>query len=90
VPLADASRDAIEVLTKNSNTTAAMRLKQISPFMRSPRVVTDLHLRRLGPGHPGAIVSLATQRQSGPDYYQARLGRFRTLSHVTVEVQRQR
>jgi cation diffusion facilitator family transporter len=51
--------------------------------------LTDLHLWRLGPGHLGAIVSVATQQQRGPDYYQALLGRFRALSHVTVEVQRQ-
>ena len=49
--------------------------------------LTDLHLWRLGPGHLGAIVSVATQRQRGPDYYQALLRRFRALSHVTVEVQ---
>jgi Co/Zn/Cd efflux system component len=51
--------------------------------------LTDFHLWRLGPGHLGAIVSVATQRQRGPDYYQTLLGRFRALSHVTVEVQRQ-
>jgi cation diffusion facilitator family transporter len=51
--------------------------------------LTDLHLWRLGPGHLGAIISVATSQQRGPDYYQALLGRFRALSHVTVEVQRQ-
>jgi cation diffusion facilitator family transporter len=51
--------------------------------------LTDLHLWRLGPGHLGVIVSVATQQERGPDYYQALLGRFRALSHVTVEVQRQ-
>jgi cation diffusion facilitator family transporter len=51
--------------------------------------LTDLHLWRLGPGHLGAIVSVATRQERGPDYYQALLGRFRALSHVTVEVQRQ-
>jgi cation diffusion facilitator family transporter len=50
--------------------------------------LTDLHLWRLGPGHLGAIVSVATRQERGPDYYQALLGRFRALSHVTVEVQR--
>jgi cation diffusion facilitator family transporter len=50
--------------------------------------LTDLHLWRLGPGHLGVIVSVATRRERGPDYYQALLGRFRALSHVTVEVQR--
>jgi cation diffusion facilitator family transporter len=50
--------------------------------------LTDLHLWRLGPGHLGAIISVATSEQRGPNYYQALLGRFRALSHVTVEVQR--
>jgi cation diffusion facilitator family transporter len=51
--------------------------------------LTDLHLWRLGPGHLGAILSVATRRQREPDYYQALLGRFRGLSHVTVQVQHQ-
>src|SRR5208337_1439095 len=33
--------------------------------------LTDLHLWRLGPGHLGAILSVATQRPRGPDYYQS-------------------
>jgi cation diffusion facilitator family transporter len=49
--------------------------------------LTDFHVWRLGPGHLGAIVSVTTHEQRGPDYYQARLARFRSLSHVTVEVQ---
>jgi cation diffusion facilitator family transporter len=51
--------------------------------------LTDLHLWRLGPGHLGAILSVATRRQRGVDYYQSLLRRFRALSHVTVQVQRQ-
>jgi len=51
--------------------------------------LTDLHLWRLGPGHLAAILSVATQRQRGPEYYQALLRRFRALSHVTVQVQKQ-
>jgi cation diffusion facilitator family transporter len=51
--------------------------------------LTDLHLWRLGPGHLGAILSVATRRQRGADYYLSLLRRFRTLSHVTVQVQRQ-
>jgi cation diffusion facilitator family transporter len=49
--------------------------------------LTDLHLWRLGPGHLGAIVSVATQRERGPEYYRSLLSRFRALSHVTVQVQ---
>jgi cation diffusion facilitator family transporter len=51
--------------------------------------LTDLHLWRLGPGHLGAIVAVATQRPRGAVYYQSLLKRFRTLSHVTVQVQQQ-
>jgi cation diffusion facilitator family transporter len=46
----------------------------------------DSHLWRLGPGHLGAILSITTAKQRAPEYYQRLLGRFRTLSHVTVEV----
>ncbi len=49
--------------------------------------VTDLHLWRLGPGHLGAIVSIATSAQRGPAHYRQRLAHFADLSHVTVEVQ---
>ena len=48
----------------------------------------DFHLWRLGPGHLGAILCVATQQpQRNPAYYQSLLTRFRALSHVTVEVQ---
>jgi cation diffusion facilitator family transporter len=51
--------------------------------------LADLHLWRLGPGHLGAIVSVATAHAGrGPDHYRAQLARFPTLSHVTIEVQR--
>jgi cation diffusion facilitator family transporter len=49
--------------------------------------LADLHLWRLGPGHLGAIVCVSTSEARGPDYYRARLSRFRSLSHLTVEVQ---
>jgi cation diffusion facilitator family transporter len=49
--------------------------------------LTDFHVWRLGPGHLGAILSIATNRQRGPEYYQSLLSRFRSLSHVTIEVQ---
>jgi cation diffusion facilitator family transporter len=49
--------------------------------------VTDLHLWRLGPGHLGAIVSVATSGTREPAHYRQRLEKFADLSHVTVEVQ---
>ena len=50
--------------------------------------LADLHLWRLGPGHLGAIISVVTAvPQRGPEFYRARLGRFGSLSHITIEVQ---
>lgn len=48
--------------------------------------VSDLHLWRLGPGHLGAIISVVTSQAREADYYRTRLARFRSLSHLTVEV----
>ena len=48
--------------------------------------ISDLHLWRLGPGHLGAIVCVATQQARDADYYRAKLARFRSLSHLTIEV----
>jgi Co/Zn/Cd efflux system component len=50
--------------------------------------VTDLHLWRLGPGHLGAIVSVATTGVREAAHYRQRLAGFADLSHVTIEVQR--
>ena len=52
--------------------------------------VTDLHLWRLGPGHLGAIVSVATTKPHEAAHYRQRLTAFADLSHVTVEVQHAR
>jgi cation diffusion facilitator family transporter len=47
--------------------------------------VVDLHLWRLGPGHLGAIVCIATASSRAPDFYRSRLERFPSLSHLTIE-----
>jgi Co/Zn/Cd efflux system component len=52
--------------------------------------LADLHLWRLGPGHLGAIVSVCTRNPRDPAYYKAKLARFRSLSHLTIEVQGRR
>jgi cation diffusion facilitator family transporter len=51
--------------------------------------LADLHLWRLGPGHLGAIVSVRPAPAGHPstDYYRAKLARFSSLSHVTIEIQ---
>jgi cation diffusion facilitator family transporter len=50
--------------------------------------VTDLHLWRLGPGHMGAIVSVATHSSRDAGVYRQRLAGLPSLSHLTVEVVR--
>jgi cation diffusion facilitator family transporter len=48
--------------------------------------LTDIHVWRLGPGHLGVIVSVATASDRGATYYHSRLARFANVSHLTVEV----
>jgi cation diffusion facilitator family transporter len=50
--------------------------------------LTDLHLWRLGPGHLGVVVSVVTRKPRDAAFYRTALSRFKTLSHVTVEVTR--
>jgi cation diffusion facilitator family transporter len=50
--------------------------------------LADLHLWRLGPGHLGAIISVVTSKGRDAEYYRNRLARFKSLSHLTVEVAR--
>jgi cation diffusion facilitator family transporter len=50
--------------------------------------LADLHVWRLGPGHLGAIISVLTDAPRDAEFYRSRLSRFRTLSHVTIEVRR--
>jgi cation diffusion facilitator family transporter len=52
--------------------------------------VMDLHLWRLGPGHLGAIVCVATTKPHEAAHYRQRLAGFADLSHITVEVLRAR
>ena len=51
----------------------------------------DLHVWRLGPGHFGAVVSLASQvAQREPVFYHEVMRQFKGLSHITVEVHHSR
>ncbi len=50
--------------------------------------VADLHLWRLGPGHLGAVVSVVTPSERCEADYRTKLARFRSLSHLTIEVRR--
>jgi cation diffusion facilitator family transporter len=73
------------LLDMNPDQSMAQRMRDV--IETDGDRLTDLHLWRLGPGHLGAIVSVATRQQRGPEYYQSLLGRFRSLSHVTIQVQ---
>jgi len=49
--------------------------------------LADLHLWRLGPGHLGAVISVVTNDvKRDQQFYRKRLSRFRSLSHLTIEV----
>lgn len=48
--------------------------------------VVDLHLWRLGPGHLGAVLAVATSKPRDALFYRDRLRSFDCLSHITVEV----
>jgi cation diffusion facilitator family transporter len=50
--------------------------------------LADLHVWRLGPGHLGAIVSVVTPTDRRESFYRAKLDRFRSLSHLTIEVKK--
>ena len=51
--------------------------------------LADLHLWRLGPGHLGAVISVVTSdTKRDQKFYRKRLSRFRSLSHLTIEVLR--
>jgi cation diffusion facilitator family transporter len=52
--------------------------------------IADLHVWRLGPGHLGAILSVVTRTDRQESFYRAKLGRFRSLSHLTIEVRQAR
>jgi Co/Zn/Cd efflux system component len=72
------------LLDMNPDRRMAERLRQT--IESEGDELADLHLWRLGPGHLGAIVSIGTRAERGSDYYRAKLARFRSLSHLTVEV----
>lgn len=48
--------------------------------------IADLHLWRVGPGHFAAIVSVVSDRPRPAAEFKKRLGRWKELAHVTVEV----
>lgn len=51
--------------------------------------LTGLHVWRPGPGRLGAIVSVATASGRTARFCRERLAQFRSLSHLTIEVEQQ-
>ena len=76
------------LLDMNPDRSMADKLRQV--IEGEGDQIDDLHLWRLGPGHLAAIVSISTHAARGPDYYRGKLARFRSLSHLTIEVQSRR
>ena len=69
------------------NPGAAMSEKVTAMLTQSGDQLLDLHIWRLGPGHCGAVVSIATRQAGrGPAYYHDLLSQQKGLSHITVEV----
>ena len=50
--------------------------------------VADLHIWRLGPGHLGAILSIASDTTRTPDDYRHLFKSLPSISHLTIEVNR--
>jgi len=69
------------------NPDRSMAEKVRAAIERDGDRLEDLHLWRLGPGHLGAILSVATTKPRDAGHYRRLLGHFHNLSHVTVEVQ---
>lgn len=74
------------LLDMNPDTALAEKLRK-TVESDGDRLI-DLHLWRLGPGHLGAVVSVVTGKPRDAAFYRAALARFKSLSHVTVEVTR--
>ncbi|GAC1346901.1 MAG: CDF family Co(II)/Ni(II) efflux transporter DmeF [Acetobacteraceae bacterium] len=73
------------LLDMNPDRTMAESVRQVIEAQGDR--VADLHLWRLGPGHLGAILSVRTNAARGPEFYRRLLARFRSVSHLTVEVE---
>ena len=56
-----------------------------APLEQGCDKVLDLHQRQPGPGHLGAILSIATPNPHESHFYRERLAGFPSLSHVTIK-----
>jgi cation diffusion facilitator family transporter len=74
------------LLDMNPDRTLAAKLRRI--IEEDGDTIADLHIWRLGPGHLGAILCIATPHARAAPHYRERLAGFPSLSHLTVEVHR--
>lgn len=72
------------LLDMNPDQRLAGQIRQV--VEASGDAVADLHLWRLGPGHLGAILCVATAAPRNAAFYRTKLARYPALSHVTVEM----
>ncbi|HEY4029835.1 MAG TPA: CDF family Co(II)/Ni(II) efflux transporter DmeF [Caulobacteraceae bacterium] len=72
------------LLDMNPDQRLAGQIRQL--VEASGDAVADLHLWRLGPGHLGAILCVATAAPRTAAFYRTKLARYPALSHVTVEM----
>ncbi|ENO90017.1 CDF family Co(II)/Ni(II) efflux transporter DmeF [Thauera linaloolentis] len=80
-------RDAGSVLLDAAGEGMAVRQEIREAIEPTGDRITDLHVWQLGPGHFGAIISVAARTPQAPAHYKLRLAHIHELSHVTVEVQ---
>jgi cation diffusion facilitator family transporter len=81
------ARDTSHILL-DMNPDEPMSVKLRAAIESDGDRLLDLHLWRLGPGHLGAVLSVATDKARDCGFYRKRLQPFTSLSHVTVEVTR--
>lgn len=79
--------DTGRVLLDAAPKDGALRNEVRAALERGDTRITDLHVWQLGPGHHGAIVSLASAAPEPPSRYKARLAHIGQLSHVTIEIE---
>ncbi len=80
-------RDTAGVLL-DMNPDRGLEQKILATVQSQGDLLTDLHLWRLGPGHLGAIVAIETRHGRDLAFYRQKLSQLRTLSHLTVELDR--
>jgi cation diffusion facilitator family transporter len=74
------------LLDVNPDPALAAQLRE--RLERDGDALADLHIWRLGPGHLGAIVSVATHTARDAQHYRQKIGALAPFSHLTVEVER--